>query len=165
MNLLREYIKELLAEKRYDLELEGDSLTGLTFEEMSQSVGNSMRRAKLTLTNSPLEPRTYKQGTTLKPAGLWYAQGNSWMEWMRTEMAGMVDNAKYVYAIGFDQNNVISVKSAREAEKITYRFKNHEDSYNARVDIIDWNKMAKTGKAGVEFIPYKKDYTFQNYIT
>ena len=74
---------ELIFENfRQYLDADEDTLTGLSFEEMSRALGSSMGGAKLALTDSPLQDRTYEQGSTMKPNGLWYAKGNSWMEFM-----------------------------------------------------------------------------------
>jgi hypothetical protein len=155
---------ELIFENfRQYLDADEDTLTGLSFEEMSRALGSSMGGAKLALTDSPLQDRTYEQGSTMKPNGLWYAKGNSWMEFMRTEVAEMTEDAKYVYAIGFDKSKVVSITSGRQAERVTYMFKNYELSQRANVDIVDWDRMTKIGKGGVEFIPYDRGYMSANY--
>lgn len=155
---------ELIFENfRQYLDADEDTLTGLSFEEMSRALGSSMGGAKLALTDSPLQDRTYEQGSSMKPNGLWYAKGNSWMEFMRTEVSEMVENAKYVYAIGFDKSKVVSITSGRQAERVTYMFKNYELSQRANVDIVDWDRMTKIGKGGVEFIPYDRGYMSANY--
>ena len=156
-------MKLLLENFRQYLDADEDTLTGLSFQEMSQALGSSMGGAKLALTDSPLQDRTYEQGSRMKPNGLWYAKGNSWMEFIRTEMADMAENAKYVYAIGFDKSKVLSITSGRQAERATYMFKDHELSRKANVSFIDWNKITKMGKGGVEFMPYERGYFSADY--
>ena len=151
-------MKLILENFRQYLDADEDTLTGLSFEQMSQALGSSMGGAKLALTNSPLQDRTYEQGSTMKPNGLWYAKGNSWMEFVRAEIMIMAEDAKYVYAIGFDKSKVLSITSGRQAERVTYMFKNHKLSQRANVSIVDWDRITKIGKGGVEFIPYDRGY-------
>jgi hypothetical protein len=146
-------MKLILENFRQYLDADEDTLTGLSFQEMSRALGSSMGGAKLALTDSPLQNRTYEQGSTMKPNGLWYAKGNSWMEFVRTELVEMSENAKYVYAIGFDKSKILSIKSGRQAERVTYMFKNHKLSQRANVSIV----------AGVEFIPYDRGYFSADY--
>ena len=156
-------MKLLLENFRQYLDADEDTLTGLSFEEMSRALGSSMGKAKLALTDSPLQDRTYEQGSRMKPNGLWYAKGNSWMEFVRTEIMIMAEDAKYVYAIGFDMDKVLSIKSGRQAERVTYMFKDHELSRKANISIVDWGRITKIGKAGVEFIPYERGYFSRDY--
>ena len=156
-------MKLILENFRQYLDADEDTLTGLSFKEMSRALGSSMGGAKLALTDSTLQDRTYEQGSTMKPNGLWYAKGNSWMEFIRTEMADMAEDAKYVYAIGFDKSKVLSITSGRQAERVTYMFKDYELSQKANVSIIDWNKITKIGKGGVEFMPYERGYFSADY--
>ena len=156
-------MKLILENFRQYLDADEDTLTGLSFEEMSRALGSSMGKAKLALTDSPLQDRTYEQGSRMKPNGLWYAKGNSWMEFVRTEIMIMAEDAKYVYAIGFDMDKVLSIKSGRQAERVTYMFKDHELSRKANISIVDWDRITKIGKAGVEFIPYERGYFSRDY--
>jgi len=156
-------MKLLLENFRQYLDADEDTLTGLSFKEMSQALGSSMGGAKLALTDSTLQDRTYEQGSTMKPNGLWYAKGNSWMEFVRTEMADMTKDAKYVYAIGFDKSEILSITSGRQAERVTYKFKDFDLSYKSNINVIDWSRMVKKGKAGVEFMPYERGYFSSDY--
>ena len=155
-------MKLLIENFRQYLDADEDTLTGLSFEEMSRALGSSMGGAKLALIDSPLQDRTYEQGSRMKPNGLWYAKGNSWMEFV-TEIMIMAEYAKYVYAIGFDKSKILSITSGRQAERVTYMFKDHELSRKANVSIVDWDRITKIGKAGVEFIPYERGYFSADY--
>ena len=155
-------MKLLIENFRQYLDADEDTLTGLSFQEMSQALNSSMGKAKLALTDSPLQDRTYEQGSRMKPNGLWYAKGNSWMEFV-TEIMIMAEYAKYVYAIGFDKSKILSITSGRQAERVTYMFKDHELSRKANVSIVDWDRITKIGKAGVEFIPYERGYFSADY--
>ena len=155
-------MKLILENFRQYLDADEDTLTGLSFQEMSQALNSSMGKAKLALTDSPLQDRTYEQGSRMKPNGLWYAKGNSWMEFV-TEIMIMAEYAKYVYAIGFDKSKILSITSGRQAERVTYMFKDHELSRKANVSIVDWDRITKIGKAGVEFIPYERGYFSADY--
>ena len=156
-------MKLILENFRQYLDADEDTLTGLSFQEMSQALNFSMGKAKLALTDFPLQDRTYEQGSRMKPNGLWYAKGNSWMEFVRTEMADMAEDAKYVYAIGFDKSKILSITSGRQAERITYMFKDYKLSRKANISIVDWDRITKIGKAGVEFIPYERSYFSPDY--
>ena len=148
--------------RRY-LDTDEDTLTGLSFKEMSQALGSSMGGAKLALTDSPLQDRIYKQGSTMKPNGLWYAKGNSWMEFVRTVAPGMVEDAKYVYSIGFDKSEIVNIASGKQAERFTYRFKDRELSRKSNISVVDWDSVTKVGNAGVEFMPYERGYLSADY--
>ena len=156
-------MKLILENFRQYLDADEDTLTGLSFQEMSQALGSSMGKAKLALTDSPLQDRTYEQGSRMKPNGLWYAKGNSWMEFVRTELVEMTEDAKYVYAIGFDKSKILSITSGRQAERVTYMFKDYKLSRKANISIVDWDRITKIGKAGVEFIPYERGYFSPDY--
>ena len=55
----------------------------------------------------------------------WMPKALCWfLEFVRTELVEMSENAKYVYAIGFDKSKTLSIKSGRQAELcVTYMFK------------------------------------------
>ena len=56
-------MKLILENFRQYLDADEDTLTGLSFQEMSQALNSSMGKAKLALTDSPLQDRTYEQGS------------------------------------------------------------------------------------------------------
>ena len=60
-------------------------------------------------------------------------------------------------------DKVLSIKSGRQAERVTYMFKDHELSRKANVSIVDWDRITKIGKGGVEFIPYDRGYFSADY--
>jgi hypothetical protein len=84
-----------------------------------------------------------------KPTGgIWYGCGNSWINWMTSEMPHLAH--PYVHEITVDVSRVYSLKSQEDYEAFTKTF-----GYNKKWDwggtshAIDWREVAKT-YAGLE---------------
>ena len=155
MNLLREYIRELISEKRYDPPVEQDVVHGLTFEEMRTHLSRHFGKAKITLTDSPLMlEKPHNPGRDLKPEGIWYACGTEWLDFLENAMGGPSEEEYQVWALKIDMSKVKSLSDAKTIEKFSYKYRNIE-KYIENIDLklIDWSSVAKDF-SGIECCPY-----------
>jgi len=155
MNLLREYIRELISEKRYDPPIEQDVVHGLSFDEMRAHLSRHFGKAKITLTNSPLMlEQSHNPGQGLKPEGIWYACGTDWLDFLQTEMGGPSAEEYQVWALKIDMSKVKSLTTSKEISRFSWKYRNTDEYLkNPVVKIVDWS-LASKEFAGVEFCPY-----------
>ena len=93
-----------------------------------------------------LDKTIVKQEQTLKPKGLWYGFGDSWIRWVRNEMPEW--EKPHLNTVTIDQTNVLKIDIGNiHSFQKTYRF---HDNIDWR---IDWDKVSKYYK-GVEIPNY-----------
>lgn len=163
MNLLREYIRELMSEKRYNPPAEQDVVHGLTFEEMRTHLSRHFGKAKITLTDSPLMlEKPHNPGQDLKPEGIWYACGTEWLDFLETAIGGPSEEEYQVWALKIDMTKVKSLNNPKEISNFSWKYRNIEQYIkNHRIKIVDWNRVAQDF-AGVECCPYPVgDFQFE----
>ena len=156
MNLLRKYIRELLIEKRYDPPIEQDVIHGLSFEEMRTHLSRHFGKAKITLTNSPLDlTQNYNpsSGVMNKPAGLWYGCGTTWLDWLETMASGASSKETQVWSLKIDMSKVKSITSEKELQKFSYMFADHSAYSHQAPTTIDWVRTSQKF-SGIECCPY-----------
>ena len=95
-----------------------------------------------------------------KPDGLWYACGDSWIEWTKSQEPGWLEKSKYLYEIS-TTSRVLVINTPE-------KFGAFEKEYiytgpGAYKDIrkIDWARVAKD-HAGIEICPYREDYPWES---
>jgi len=93
--------------------------------------------------------RHVTQKTMAKPQGLWYGCGDSWLQWMRSEMPSWVERANYLYEIKLG-SNIFKISNENEFESFErkYRINPKEWTINA------WKKLEEQGYNGIEICPY-----------
>ena len=91
-----------------------------------------------------------------KPRGLWYACGDDWREWVKTEMPHWYESYEHLYEIKVNPANILFISSPEQ-------FKMFEAEYGSpgRWDEtnINWVRVASR-YAGIEICPYQ--YSFRN---
>jgi hypothetical protein len=96
-----------------------------------------------------------------KPAGLWYAMGTAWIDWVESEMPEWVENWHHVYKIKINPNRILFIKSVEEMDRFT-------DMFATRGFVRDINWIAVSEKySGIEIVPYqwKRRHTNGWYYT
>lgn len=84
-----------------------------------------------------------------KPAGLWYAMGRTWMEWMERERMDWWKN--YLYKIEINSEKVLFLDMPRKVREFAKEYRNQKDfAYNNN---INWGIVAQR-YSGIEFNPY-----------
>lgn len=113
-----------------------------------------------------------EQHIDMKPTGIWYGLGDSWMQWCMSDASGWLQ--PYIYEFVLDEEKIIKVSNIEEFEKfeeehqaIRPEFKllmehmptirdAHGDGFprmRRLFDQIDWPKLSQT-YGGVEIAPY-----------
>jgi len=92
---------------------------------------------------------------SIKPSGLWYAVGTSWMEWISNEMPEWqyksgTKELLHVHKIEINENAIIRLNT-KEAV-MAFEKKYGVNAYGAQ-NFINWSQVAKD-YAGIECNPY-----------
>lgn len=92
---------------------------------------------------------TITQEVGMKPRGLWYGCGNSWLDWLESEMPQWLDQGNYLYEM-WPGDNLLYLRHADDLDRFTrqYGVKQYGNDYH-----IDWLKVADR-HAGIEICPY-----------
>ena len=92
---------------------------------------------------------------SFKPKGFWYAIGNAWIDWCKSEMPDWIN--PYVYTINIlTENNMLYLDSKESVILFTERY---EKEIVPHYKGIDWEQVNKDYD-GVEFNPYFYDIRF-----
>lgn len=94
------------------------------------------------------------QRTTYKPNGLWYGFGNSWMDWVRSEMPDWESERKYDHAhlLEIVEGSVLKMSTHDQLLEFTERYRGKQEGYFEQ-NMIDWTRVAED-YAGIEINPY-----------
>ena len=154
MKLLREYIKELISEKKYNPPAEQDVPHGLSFSELRGHLSGHFGKAKITLTDSPLDlKQSYnpEAGIMNKPAGLWYGCGTAWLDWLETQALDGIGTQ--VWSLKVDMSKVKSITSEKELQRFSYMYADHSKYSHSGPTTMNWNKASQKF-SGIECCPY-----------
>lgn len=97
--------------------------------------------------------RVGEQEIRMKPKGLWYGVGDSWLRWIKSEMPNWDhDN---VYRLDIDESKMKIIRTYEEllAFDNEYGVNNQGRSFFDNGRMIDWVKVAKDFR-GIEIAPY-----------
>lgn len=89
------------------------------------------------------------QKSTVKPKGLWYGIGDSWISFLQNEMPTYVE--KFLYEIEIFPEKILLIDN-EERFKLFYE-KYKADKFGGTDDDIDW-KMVSGDFSGIEINPY-----------
>jgi len=96
----------------------------------------------------------------LKPKGLWYGFGNSWLDWIRSDMPEW--EGDHIYHVIFPETkNLLKIKSVPEIMQFTKEYldtnneinKIYGSHNNMNAMFIDWPRVYKKYD-GIEIYPY-----------
>jgi hypothetical protein len=100
--------------------------------------------------------RPKKKQYDLKPSGLWYAVGSSWIDWcIGAEFNGL---GKYIYEIELNKKaNILLIDTKDKIFEFGNKYKNTKYPYaKFNSTIIDWERV-KEDYDGIEVSPYFYD--------
>mgnify|MGYP003135984010 CR=1 FL=1 len=83
----------------------------------------------------------------MKPKGLWYACGDSWIEWSESELGQIRGDHLYGLELG---EGILRISTEEEFSQFIDRFLTPGEFGK----ILDWKKVQDEGYAGVEICPY-----------
>lgn len=138
MRLLREYIREMLVEQA---------------ELWDYPISPNQR---IFISPAPFESfrnvaQTPPVISVQKPEGLWYGCGSGWIDFVRTNMPGMIEKAGYLYNIA-PSSSVLRIRDDDEFQQFERDFASPELDMIGQQK-IDWPLVAAT-YAGIEICPY-----------
>jgi tRNA nucleotidyltransferase/poly(A) polymerase len=150
---IRKYIRQILVEKKYIPE-EEDVVHGLSFSEMRQHLSMHFGKAKITITQSPLDlERSYAPSTKIKPTGIWYGCGVGWLKFVE-ENDWESTAGSQIWSLKINMGKIKSLVDAKEIDRFSWKFRNMESYIENHLDKrIDWAKVASTF-SGIECCPY-----------
>lgn len=98
------------------------------------------------------------QRTTYKPKGLWYGFGDSWLEWVRSEMPDWEKGYRHIFMLEINQGAVLSMSTMEELLSFTEKYspsmnKMAKPANHFEQNLIDWDMVSKD-YAGIEINPY-----------
>jgi hypothetical protein len=93
-----------------------------------------------------VRPRTPHQ----KPAGLWYGCGDSWIEWLRSDMPEWLEESTYLYEIKLG-SDVLQISNDEEFQKLEDDFQVFAP-YGQKA--MGWELIQNNGYSGIEICPY-----------
>lgn len=105
----------------------------------------------------------------IKPKGLWYGIGTSWLDWCQYEMPHWVPPLKHIYRLDIDPEKILVIDSA-------VKFAAFQEEYrcappwagkiamyrSSRIEWIAWERVA-TRYSGIEIAPYQWDYRLDSF--
>jgi len=158
----RRYLIERSLEPIEDDEIE-DVVYGLSFSGVRKHLSNHFGKAKITVTNSPLDlKRGYDPNDNegFKPDGLWYGCGTAWLNFIEREMPhritpppGPGETGSQIWALKIDMSMIKSLIDPDEIENFTRKYRDIERYINTMVKTPDWIQVAQE-YSGIECCPY-----------
>jgi hypothetical protein len=102
-----------------------------------------------------IEFKTYDQRKASKPSGLWYGFGDSWLNWVKSEMPGW-ERSKF-FKLELDLSKMLRLEHSSDLLSFTkkYRIITEIDSNY----YIDWPKIAKE-YSGIEIDKYYYNHRY-----
>ena len=91
-----------------------------------------------------------------KPAGLWYAIGTAWIDWVESEMPEWMGDKFYKLET---TSKVLQIYDANKFETFSKTYAYDHATFS---DNIDWIKVS-TEYSGIEIAPYRPEYRM-NYM-
>jgi hypothetical protein len=142
-------------------------------EVMKQFCYEHLRDAthRLHMSKTPIPKfRSRQQKPDMKPHGLWYGVGDSWIDWCLSEMGGWLQ--PYIYEVVLKPTKILTVANESELEAFEDEYASVPDymadyarnlpmipGFDRRVrrsfltSQIDWTKVSEK-YAGIEIAPY-----------
>jgi len=91
-----------------------------------------------------------EQGKGMKPKGLWYGIGSSWVNWVRSEMPNWESEKAYV--LDLNRSNMLIIRTYEELMKFNSEFSEGMG--------IDWGKVASIYD-GIEIAPHIRESRYE----
>ena len=94
-----------------------------------------------------------------KPAGLWYACGDEWVDFLESEMPDWLEAINYVYEIVPDMRHMLRLDDVNDILALSRQYGVRE--YGGRVGYIDWPGVGQMCD-GIEICPYQRSLRNDN---
>ena len=100
-------------------------------------------------------PEKQREKPGYKPEGLWYACGDEWIEWTKSEMPEWLKEYKYLYEISIT-DRVLKIDTPEKFKDFESKYsasRNGDESGRYSEKFINWASVAKDYD-GIEICPY-----------
>ena len=87
-----------------------------------------------------------------KPDGLWYSCGDSWIEWIKLNLAGSLEKANYLYEVKLGEE-IIQISSDDEFDNFQSEFGFSSLDGGA----INWKEIQEQEYNGIEICPHNRE--------
>jgi|1_EtaG_2_1085319.scaffolds.fasta_scaffold07918_4 hypothetical protein len=153
-DLLREFINSSIEESVY-YDNDPDVPHGLTFNELRRYLHNHFGKAKITLTSShlDLESNYVQRKGELKPSGIWYGCGTTWLDFIDAQMSGPGKDDTQIWSLKIDMSKVKQLIDPLEIADFTRRYKDVNLYIKTLQKNPDWTSVASSFD-GIECCPY-----------
>jgi len=154
-SLLREYISEALSAQD-DVYGDPDVPHDLSFFEAIKYLSSRFGKAKITLTNGPLDlERNYNptEGFVNKPEGLWYGCGTTWLDWLEREGHEPDPEEYQIWSLKIDMSKIKSITSEKELQRFSYMYADYSQYSGRGPTTMDWSRASQKF-SGIECCPY-----------
>ena len=93
----------------------------------------------------------------LKPAGIWYATGGTWLRYLTTDLEPWLEDAVYVWEVEIDRTRVRVLGEENDTWQCVSTY-----GVGEGVDAtLDWTALARDGYSGVEVTEYHQDIRYE----
>ena len=92
------------------------------------------------------------QKVGLKPSGLWYGIGTSWIDWVESEMPEW--RGDFIYKIEVSSGGLLRLRSGKEIDTFAEAYGASGPIGGGNTTYIDWRKVASK-YGGIEIAPYQ----------
>jgi len=127
----------------------------VTFEELIPLIGsninNKIHMSSDEISNGFYAPEDVSSNASIgKPAGLWYACGNDWIDWAVSNDWG---RGMYIYQIYINEGNMAMIRTKDGILNFNRKFQANPHKYPYAGSRIDWDIVANA-HSGIEICPY-----------
>jgi hypothetical protein len=85
-----------------------------------------------------------------KPVGLWYACGDEWIEWTKTDMPEWLESSDYLYEVKLG-DGVLRITNVEEFDWLQQKYLR---AGRFGDQVMDWKAIQDDGYSGIEICPY-----------
>ena len=93
----------------------------------------------------------------LKPAGVWYTTGGTWLRYLTTDLEVWLEDAVYVWEIEIDRTHVRVLNEESDTWRCVEGYGVGEGVHAT----LDWAALARDGYSGVEIEQYHQDIRYE----
>jgi len=93
----------------------------------------------------------------LKPAGVWYTTGGTWLRYLTTDLEIWLEDAMYVWEVEIDRTHVRVLSEEGDTRRCVEEY----GVGNGAHATLDWTAMARDGYGGVEVEVYHQDIRYE----
>jgi hypothetical protein len=101
-------------------------------------------------------PAKQREKAGYKPQGLWYACGDSWIEWTKSEQPDWLEKSKYLYEISTTPS-ILVIDTPEKFKAFEEEYVDNGPNADKFSNWIDWVRVAKDYD-GIEICPYRGDF-------